>query len=101
MTEPCSKSGVQQFALHKIYTRVHTAETVVLEWPLRTQSLIAQNTHLINSQDLGNKAVNPLLTVSVAQQEWLHIMQDNKRDAGWLHNSNRPHGAHGLCQPDS
>lgn len=28
-------------------------------------------------------------------------MQDKKRDVGWLYNSNWPHGAHGLCLPDS
>ena len=72
---------------------MHAAHTVALALPLCTQKPHSSSVHLIKPQDLGNKTVNPLLSVSVARQGWLHIMQDERRDVGWLYHSNWPHGA--------
>lgn len=107
MTEPWSISGLQEVVLYTIHIQHWNIHKHIYSRHSGTRMAImhtkphSSNAHLINPQDLGNKTVNPLLTVSVAQQGWLHIMQDKKRDVGWLYNSNWPHGAHGLCQPDS
>lgn len=64
------------------YTQTRTqADTLALALPLCTQKPHSSSVHLIKPQDLGNKTVNPLLSVRVARQGWLHIMQDERRVA--------------------
>lgn len=71
---------------------MHVVDTVTLTAIMHTNPH-STGIHLINPQDLGNKTVNLLLRASVARQGWLHIMQDERRDMGWLYHSNWPHGA--------
>lgn len=87
MLQVTQSSGVQKAYRKTLENNSHTRTSIMHSKPYGI------SVHLINPQDLGNKIVNLLLRVSVALQGQLHIMQDERRDVGWLYHSNWPHGA--------